>query len=134
VSHDDPLISNTEQRVPEPDTESRASLAGGDQPLPGRRQFLRTGLAAGAASVIGLPAGLADGPESVPPDVPSWTRRLGPGVASQPYGSPSPFEQDVARRTLEWRRPRLESSVSINSRASESPLNGSVTQGASAAP
>ena len=75
MSHDDPLISKTKQRVPEPDTESRASLADGDQPLPGRRRFLRTGLAAGAASVIGMPASLADGPGSLPPEVPSWWLR-----------------------------------------------------------
>ncbi len=118
MSHDDPLISKTEQRVPKPDAESRTSLADGDQPLPGRRQFLGTGLAAGAASVIGMPASLADGPGNLPPHVPGWTRRLGPGVASHPYGSPSPFEQGIARRTLEWLRPRPESSVSFT------PLHG----------
>ncbi len=101
MSHDDPLSNNNEGRAPEPDAEPRASRPGGAEPLPGRRQFLRTGLAAGAASVLGMPAGVADGSGSLPPDVPSWTRRLGPGVASQPYGSPSPFEQDVARRTLD---------------------------------
>ncbi|MEE8286696.1 MAG: twin-arginine translocation signal domain-containing protein [Gammaproteobacteria bacterium] len=75
MSHDDPLISKTEQRVPEPDTESRESLADDDRPLPGRRRFLRTGLAAGAASAIGMPASLADGPGSLPPEVPSWWLR-----------------------------------------------------------
>ncbi len=89
MSHDDPLSNNNEGRAPDPDAEPRASRPGGAEPLPGRRHFLRTGLAAGAASVIGMPAGLADGPGRLPPGVPSWTRRLGPGVASQPYGESS---------------------------------------------
>ena len=38
----------------------------------------------------------------VPPNVPPWTKRLGRGVVSHPYGSPSPHEAHVKRRTVEW--------------------------------
>jgi sulfane dehydrogenase subunit SoxC len=78
------------------------SVAASGEKLPGleRRNFLKQGLAMlGAAGVAGSLRAEGTG---IPPDVPEWTRSLGPGVVSNPYGSPSPFESEVKRRTLEW--------------------------------
>ncbi len=38
----------------------------------------------------------------LPPDVPSWSKSLGPGVVTHPYGQPSKFEADVVRRNVDW--------------------------------
>lgn len=64
-----------------------------------RRSFLRNGL-----TLLGS-AGLASsalGDRGMPPGVPEWTKRLGSGVTTDPYGNPSPFEANVKRRTVEW--------------------------------
>ena len=64
-----------------------------------RRRFLKSGLMlAGAAAVTPSVAGA----NSTPPDVPAWTKQLGRGVISNPYGKPSPHEAHVQRRTVEW--------------------------------
>ena len=67
-----------------------------------RRRFLMgsMGLVGGAAAGM-LPAARAVA-GNLPPDVPAWTRSLGPGVLTNPYGQPSPFEQHVQRRTVDW--------------------------------
>ncbi len=65
-----------------------------------RRRFLKNGaLLVGASAVAGSSATADVG---VPPNVPPWTKRLGRGVVSHPYGSPSPHEAHVKRRTVEW--------------------------------
>jgi sulfane dehydrogenase subunit SoxC len=67
---------------------------------PDRRRFLKSGLMlAGAAAAT--PA-IAGANPNTPPNVPPWTKSLGRGVVSQPYGSPSPHEAHVKRRTVEW--------------------------------
>ena len=64
-----------------------------------RRNFLRQGLTLlGGAGLAGT---VAAG-QGMPPNVPAWTKRLGPGVTTHPYGSPSPFEAHVKRRTVDW--------------------------------
>ncbi|HEX2115079.1 MAG TPA: sulfite dehydrogenase, partial [Alphaproteobacteria bacterium] len=47
------------------------------------------------------------------PNVPDWTRQLGEGVASRPYGKPSPFEAHVVKRDVEWLTASRESSVNF---------------------
>ncbi len=67
-----------------------------------RRNFLLGGLGlmggAAAGSVGLLPSARA----ASPPDVPNWTKTLGTGVVTHPYGQPSRFEADVKRRTVDW--------------------------------
>lgn len=68
-----------------------------------RRRFLRQGLSlAGAAAASGLAGGALAESGNLPPNVPSWTKRLGTGVLTNPYGQPSPFESHVKRRTVDW--------------------------------
>lgn len=81
---------------------------------PGRRRFLKTGaLAAGGAlaAAAGRPA--AAGPENQPPNLPEWSRTLGPGVDAAPYGMPSEFEKGVVRRHVPWLTASPESSVNF---------------------
>jgi sulfane dehydrogenase subunit SoxC len=68
-------------------------------PVAERRSFLKQGL-----TLLGA-AGLAAGTEralALPPELPEWSKTLGPGVLTNPYGSPSPFESHVQRRTVDW--------------------------------
>jgi sulfane dehydrogenase subunit SoxC len=72
-------------------------------PQPERRDFLKRGLAlAGAAAAGPAIAAGESGAEYLPPNVPPWTRSLGRGVVTRPYGSPSDFEANVIRRTVPW--------------------------------
>jgi len=72
--------------------------------LQDRRRFLVKGLglaggaAAGAAGLVPNVAAASN----LPPNVPTWTRSLGSGVVTNPYGMPSPYEADVKRRTVDW--------------------------------
>jgi sulfane dehydrogenase subunit SoxC len=78
-----------------------------------RRGLLRA--VAGAGAVAGLPGGaaLASGnPENLPPNLPEWSRTLGPGVIEEPYGSRSRHETAV-RRYVPWLTPDRISSVSF---------------------
>ncbi len=77
----------------------------------GRRGFLaRGGLVAAAASAPGLAFGKD---ENLPPNVPEWTKSLGPGVTASPYGAPSPFEKTVVRRHVEWLTATEQSSINF---------------------
>ncbi len=81
----------------EPDFDAAiARAAGASAGLNDRRRFLKTALALAGAGMASRAAG-----ES-PPGVPPWTRSLGPGVGTRPYGQPSPFEAHVQRRTVDW--------------------------------
>ncbi|MDN5938177.1 MAG: sulfite dehydrogenase, partial [Salinisphaera sp.] len=89
--------------------------------MPERRGFLRRGLfTAGGAMVGGVLSGLAprtfasEAVDSLPPNVPSWTRTLGPGVVDRPYGMPSKFEKGVIRRNVPWLTATTTSSVSFS--------------------
>lgn len=83
-----------------------------------RRRFLRSGLfTAGGAMVGGALAGIAPralAATQYPPEIPSWTRTLGPGVVTDPYGVPSPFEKDVIRRNVPWLTADKVSSISFS--------------------
>lgn len=84
-------------------------------PGPGRRQFLKAGLAAAggvaAAGIVPVRAGAADA--NLPPHVPDWSRYLGRGVDAVPYGKPSEHESHVIRRTVDWLTATPESSVNF---------------------
>lgn len=94
--------------------------------MPERREFLLRGLALAGASAAApvLAAEGATGAESLPPHVPPWTRSLGRGVASRPYGAPSEFEADVVRRRAPWPMANDASSISFTPLAE---LNGIIT-------
>ncbi|MBQ73917.1 MAG: sulfite dehydrogenase [Gammaproteobacteria bacterium] len=69
-----------------------------------RREFLLGGLGlmgGAAAGSIGIIQS-AGASSNLPPNVPAWTKTLGTGVVTNPYGQPSPFEADVKRRTVDW--------------------------------
>ena len=55
-------------------------------------------------------AGIPD-PAMVP--VPDWSKSLGEGVQSHPYGMPSAFEKDVVRRDVAWLTAAPQSSVNF---------------------
>lgn len=71
-----------------------------------RRNFLKKSLGmAGALTASGLGGQALAAPiqkSSAPPDVPAWTKRLGSGVLTNPYGQPSKHEAHVQRRTVDW--------------------------------
>lgn len=72
-------------------------------PAPERRGFLKQGLAMLGAAGVAAGAGRLSAAEATgAPAVPAWTKSLGPGVVTNPYGSPSPFESHVKRRTVDW--------------------------------
>ena len=75
-----------------------------------RRRFL-TG-AAGLAAASAAGAALAND-KNLPPNVAGWSKQLGDGVGVRPYGNPSKYEKDVARRTVPWLTATPESSVSF---------------------
>ena len=91
-----------------------------------RRAFLKNSLALAGAAVTGSARGAAEEDKSalLPPNVPPWTRSVGRGVASHPYGSPSQFEANVVRRTVPWPTASSTSSVSFTPLAE---LNGIIT-------
>lgn len=85
-----------------------------------RRAFLKKGLfAAGSVMVGGALSGTAPrvqaatADKALPPNIPIWTRTLGPGVVDRPYGKPSKYESDVIRRDVPWLTATRMSSVSF---------------------
>jgi sulfane dehydrogenase subunit SoxC len=77
-----------------------------------RRRFL-TGAAGLSGAALTGRAALAGNPKNLPPNVPDWTRQLGDGVASRPYGKPSQYEAHVVRRDVAWLTASPQSSVSF---------------------
>ena len=73
--------------------------SGGRTSQPARRNFLKGGLTVAGAL---LAAGPRADDSALPPNVPPWTRSLGPGVGVNPYGAPSRYEAHVQRRSVEW--------------------------------
>ncbi len=79
--------------------------AGEKLPTLERRKFLSQGLSmlgGAAAMAAGGTALAAAGSKYAPPNVPPWTKSLGQGVITDPYGVPSPFEKEVVRRNVPW--------------------------------
>ncbi|MBM3567148.1 MAG: sulfite dehydrogenase [Alphaproteobacteria bacterium] len=96
---------------------------GEDGKAPGRREVMRLGLAATGAVALGTQPAAAD-PRNLPPNVPPWSKGLGVGVGSAPYGRPSPHEDHVVRRTVSWLTATPHSSVSFTPLQA---LHGTVT-------
>lgn len=111
---------------PDPDTlAALEAIKTSAEALPSneRRRFLLKALTAGTSAFVGtafagLPA--ARGAElpsasatQYPPGVPSWSKRLGAGVASTPYGMPVKYEHDVIRRIVPWLAQTRQASVSF---------------------
>lgn len=79
---------------------------------PNRRGFFGLG-AAGALAAGGFASARAATPDPLITEVQDWSRYLGEGVVSRPYGRPSEFEKHVIRRDVEWLTVGRESSVSF---------------------
>src|SRR6266704_139460 len=90
-----------------------------DEPAaPSRRRFLTSAAGLSGAALTGRAAlagnaAVAGNPKNLPPNVPDWTRQLGDGVATRPYGKPSQYESHVVRRDVQWLTASRESSVSF---------------------
>ncbi len=79
-----------------------------------RRDFLLNGVKLISGTAVAASVGNVFANEkSLPPNVPTWTRSLGRGVVSVPYGQPSKFEDDVVRRTVSWLTADPISSISM---------------------
>ena len=81
----------------------------------GKARTSRRGFLAGAAGLAaaGAAAPALGNPKNQPPNVADWTKALGDGVATRPYGHPSQFEKEVVRRDVQWLTASRESSVSF---------------------
>ena len=73
-------------------------------PIAERRNFLKNGLvlAGGALAGAGIGGRAQASDENLPPNLPSWSRSLGSGVLTNPYGKPSRFESHIVRRNVPW--------------------------------
>lgn len=79
-----------------------------------RRRFLKSGLAlATTAGVATVAKGNSRDSLQLPLKEESWSKQLGPGVVSQPYGMPSPQEDHVIRRNVPWLTADSVSSISF---------------------
>ncbi len=79
-----------------------------------RRNFLLNGIKLTAGTALAASVGrVLASEQSLPPNVPAWTKSLGRGVVSVPYGMPSKFESDVVRRTVSWLTADPISSISM---------------------
>ncbi len=66
-----------------------------------RREFLKKGLATGAALVAAPSVAKAAGDPLIT-EIQEWNTVLGDGVDAAPYGMPSQFEKEVVRRNVAW--------------------------------
>lgn len=82
-------------------------------PSSARRKFLKNGIKFGTAIASGLVSTelIAN---NLPPNTPQWSKSLGYGVTTHPYGQPSSFEQHVIRRTVPWLTADKISSISMS--------------------
>lgn len=97
-----------------------------DRAEPTRRHFLRDGAAMGGAVLVsGLASTQAQAAaaENLPPNVPEWMKSPGEPMGSQPYGAPSPFENNVVRNISK----SLPQYLSASSRTPLQDLDGIIT-------
>ena len=75
-------------------------------PIAERRNFLKNGLMLAGGMLAGAGANAKASDEdlspNLPPNLPKWSRSLGPGVLTNPYGKPSRFESHIVRRNVPW--------------------------------
>lgn len=83
-------------------------------PVLGRRRLLAGSGALAAGSLLASTgrAGAAE-PDPAIVELQDWSRYLGPGVDSEPYGMPSAHESSVVRRWVPWLTAGSESSVNF---------------------
>lgn len=97
-------------------TDPRNPRVNADEARLSRRRFLRTGTAIVSGSLASQAfhqISAATDTKNLPPNVPEWSRPLGASVDDRPYGSPSPYESQVVRRSLQWITATRESSVNF---------------------
>lgn len=85
----------------------------GPGPDSSRRSFLRGAGLAGAGLIAGGTAARAATLDPLITDVQPWAQYLGDGVDAAPYGRPSPYEDHVIRRNVEWLTADTASSVNF---------------------
>ena len=78
-----------------------------------RRSLIGGAAALGSVGVAKAAVGAESNPDNLPPNVSEWTPYLGNGVDVNPYGMPSPYEEHVIRRNVEWLTASTESSVNF---------------------
>jgi sulfane dehydrogenase subunit SoxC len=64
-------------------------------PSSSRRDFLKKGVKFSTGLAAATVAGEAIS-DNLPPNIPSWSKSLGTGVVSTPYGIPSKFEKTLS--------------------------------------
>jgi sulfane dehydrogenase subunit SoxC len=96
----------------DPAPENHLTAAQIEAAKPARRGFLKQSLGA-AAAAAGVPALARAQGDAGPPGVPAWTRSLGAGVVTHPYGMPSKYESNVQRRQSPGLTPQPQASVSF---------------------
>lgn len=83
-----------------------------------RRQFISKNASVTVAATATLLSGdqllAQEGSKNLPPQIPEWMKKTGRGVVTDPYGSPSKYEQDVVRRTVPWLTASPISSISFS--------------------
>ena len=79
-----------------------------------RRDFLKQGVKFSSGLAATVASGSLIANNNLPPNVPSWSKSLGTGVVSTPYGIPSKFETNVIRRTVPWLTADKISSISMS--------------------
>ncbi len=69
-----------------------------------RRDFLKKGLAVAGGAIAGtsFASTISAADNNLPPNLPEWSKSLGAGVITNPYGLPSPHESTIIRRTVPW--------------------------------
>ena len=78
-----------------------------------RRSFLKNSLGLASATATSALVGTKLLADNLPPNSPSWSRKLGSGVLTNPYGKPSEFEKHIQRRTVDWLTPDRIASISF---------------------
>jgi len=85
---------------------------GKNQPDLQRRSLIGAGLGGAALATSGL-LGSAGNAKAAGLGVPEWSQYLGASVDDAPYGMPSPHEETVIRRSVEWLTATRESSINF---------------------
>ena len=78
-----------------------------------RRSLIGGAAALGSVGLAKATVAVEPNTDNLPPNVSEWTPYLGDGVDANPYGMPSPFEEHVIRRNVEWLTASTESSVNF---------------------
>lgn len=108
-----PSTTAVQREAGESVVDRRRLLTGGLATVAGLGLLPRLAHADMAAHASG-PASAAAASLDSPPADPPWSKVIGPGVVSPPYGVPSEFEKGVIRRNVPWLTATTQSSVSFS--------------------